>query len=117
MSIAKIATLSLVSALSLASNSPAQSAPLASLSAAARLGIERTDALQVRGHRVWHDGEIRDGQLNAPYAYGGSYLGYTYGGFVRPPGYSCEISCWHPYRWWHRRNYPIWQWWRFRNLP
>ena len=78
MSVPKIAaTLSL--ALSLLSFGPAQSAPLTNLSAAAKPSAEQTDAVQVRWRRGWHNGAGRP-----PYYYGGTYLGYTYGGF---PGF------------------------------
>jgi hypothetical protein len=104
MSINKIAgTLSLVSALSLVCYGPAQSAPLTSLSAAAKLGTEQTDALQVRWRGRWHVG----GANTSPYYYGGSYLGYTYGGFSGYPAYGCEFPCWRPYGW-YRPNYRPW---------
>src|SRR5260370_34392865 len=71
------ATLSLASALSLVSHGPAQSAPLTSLSAAAKPGTEQANAVQVRWRRGWHNGA----GAAPPYYYGGSYLGYTYGVF------------------------------------
>ena len=57
MSVPKIAAmLSLASALSPVSHGPAQSAPLTSLSAAAKPGTEQTNAVQVRWRRGWHNG-------------------------------------------------------------
>ena len=85
MSIPKIAAmLSLAGALSLVSYGPAQSTPLTGLSVAAKPGTEQTNAVQVRWRRGWHNGA----RLPPSY-YGGSYLGYTYGGFpgVNGPGY------------------------------
>jgi hypothetical protein len=80
MSVPKItAMLLLVSALSLISHGPVRSAPLISLSAAADPGTEQIDTVQVRWRRVWHNAAAAP-----PTFYGGSYLGYTYGGF---PGY------------------------------
>ena len=91
MSVPIAATLSLASALSLLSFGPAQSAPLTNLSAAA-IGTEQTDAVQVRWRRGWHSGSGAgrppyypgSGAGRPPYYYGGTYLGYTYGGF---PGF------------------------------
>ena len=85
MSVPIAATLSLASALSLLSFGPAQSAPLTNLSAAA-IGTEQTDAVQVRWRRGWHNGAGSHPPWEArpPYYYGGTYLGYTYGGF---PGF------------------------------
>jgi hypothetical protein len=78
MSVPKIAAmLSLASALSLVSHGPAQSAPLTSLSAAAKPGTEQTNAVQVRWRRGWHNGA----GAAPPTYYGGSYLGYPYGVF------------------------------------
>jgi hypothetical protein len=91
MSVPKLAaTLSLVSAL-LLSYGPAQSAPLTSLSAAAKLG-EQTGSMEVRWRGRWHAG----GASASPYYYGGSYLGYTYGGFAGYPASGCSFPCWRP---------------------
>ena len=77
MSVPRIAAvLSIASALSLVSHEPAQTAPLTSLSGAAKPGSEQINAVQVRWRRGWHNGARLP-----PYYYGGSYLGYTYGGF------------------------------------
>jgi hypothetical protein len=95
MSIPKIAaTLSLASALSLVAFGPAQSAPLTDLSAAAKPGTEQTDAVQVRWRRGWHSGAG-----TPPYYYGGSYLGYTYGGF---PGFNGHGYVFPTYRYGYR---------------
>jgi len=102
MSVPKIAaTLSLASALSLVSYGPAQSAPLTSLFATAKSGPEQTNAAQVRWRRGWHNGAGAP-----PSYYGGSYLGYTYGGFPGFYGPSCFFPCYgygyRPYGWyWH----------------
>jgi hypothetical protein len=83
MSVPKIAAmLSLVGALSLVSYGPAQSAPLNSFSAVAKPGTGQTNAVQVRWRRGWHNGAGAP-----PSYYGGSYLGYTYGGFPGVNGY------------------------------
>jgi hypothetical protein len=95
------ATLSLLSALSFISCGPAQSAPLFTLSAAAR-PAQQTDVVQARWRRGWHVG----GANALPNYYGGSYLGYTYGGFPGR-GYSCEFPCWRPYVW-YRPHYYRW---------
>jgi hypothetical protein len=96
------ATLSLLSALSLISYGPAQSAPLSSVSAAVKQGADQADTLQVRWRRGWHIG----GGNTFPDYYGGSYLGYTYGGF---PGYAasgCEFPCFRPWVWYRPHYYP-----------
>jgi hypothetical protein len=83
MSIPKIAAMfSLASALSLVAYGPAQSAPLNSLSAVAKPGTEQTNAVQIRWRRGWHNGADA-----SPSYYGGSYLGYNYGGFPGVHGY------------------------------
>jgi hypothetical protein len=97
------ATLSLLSALSLTFNEPAQSAPLISLSAAAELGAEQNGAAQVR----WRPGWRRGGANAPPYYYGGTYLGYTYGGFRGYPAPGCIFPCWRPYVW-YRPHYVRW---------
>ena len=89
------AALSLASALTLVSYGPAGAAPLTSASAAAKLGAEQTDVLQVRWHRGLHVG----GANTSPYYYGGSYLGSPYGGFAGYPAYGCSFPCWGPYGW------------------
>ena|SRR5438128_332954 len=99
MSVPKIAaTLSLASALSLVSHGLAKSAPLTSLSAAAKSGTEQSNAVQVRWRRGWHNGAGAP-----PSYYGGSYLGYTYGGFPGFYGRGCVFPCYgysyRPYGW------------------
>jgi len=102
--ISKIAAaLLLLSALSSMSCGPAQAAPVSSLSAAAKMGVEQSDAVQVRWRRGWNVG----GGNTLPDYYGGSYLGYTYGGF---PGFSangCEFPCFRPWVW-YRPHYYRW---------
>jgi hypothetical protein len=103
VSVSKIAaTLSLVSVLSLVSYGPALSGPLNSLASAAKPGAEDADAVQVRWRRSWHSGGA---WAASPYYYGGSYLGYTYGGFPGyHPGYVFPTydHGYRPYGWWYR---------------
>ena len=95
------ATLSIAGALSLVSYGAALSAPLVNFSVTAKPGTEQTDAVQVRWRRGWHDGARRP-----PYYYGGSYLGYTYGGFPGFQGHGYVFPTYgngyRPYGWfWH----------------
>jgi hypothetical protein len=99
MSVPKIAVmLSLAGALSLVSHRPAQSAPLNSVSGIAKASTEQTNAVQVRWRRGWHNGA-----RTPPYYYGGTYLGYTYGGFpgVHGHGYvfPSQAYGYRPYGW------------------
>ncbi len=96
------ATLSLVSALSLVSQEPAQSAPFTSLSTL-KFGAEQTHTVQVRWRHGWHVGQAGA----SPSFYGGTYLGNTYGGFTAPPA-ACVFPCWRPYVW-YRPHY--FRWW------
>jgi len=84
MSLTQIAAmLSLASAMSLVSYGPAQSALLTSLASVAKPGTEQSNAVQVRWRRGWYNGAVAP-----PTSYGGTYLGYTYGGFPGAgPGY------------------------------
>ena len=99
MSLPKIAAmLSLASAVSLVSYGPAQSALLNSLASVAKPGTEQGNAVQVRWRRGWYNGAVAP-----PTSYGGTYLGYTYGGFpgVQTRGYVFpnQTHGYRPYGW------------------
>jgi len=96
------AALLLLSALSSMSYGPAQAAPLSSLSTAAKMGVEQSEAVQVRWRRGWTVG----GGNTFPDYYGGSYLGYTYGGFPGSPANGCEFPCVRPWAWYRPHFYP-----------
>jgi hypothetical protein len=137
MSVPKIAAaLSLVGALSLASDGPAQSAPLTGLSAAARPDAQQSDAVQVRfggwggGWRGggwgggWRGrgwgwglaaGAVVGAAIASPYYYGGYYpysgYGYGYPSYGYPDyGYAAEYYPAYSYGYyrpyWRRYAYP-----------
>jgi hypothetical protein len=96
------ATLLLVCAVSLVYSERAQSAPLNSLSPAAKPGAQQTNILQVRWRHGWHPGALGA----PPQFYGGSYLGHTYGGFPEPYGHGYVFPTYRygyrPFGWWFR---------------